>query len=209
MNLYSKHAGIIPSNVGAILSQLCTCLQPWFARSGTMTTSQSDVPVIIQCSYYQAASQHQALVLDAAYCYRCSMVCLLESWSICLYVRKHMVSPAKIAKPTEEPFTVWLWLCGLSWAQETMYQMGTQIPQKGQFQGTYLGTPTVNIYNKAMRPVAISTAAMHNAVLQFIGLTSLSISQLMMLAVVTIGKSTNNIFQLRLDKGLIVGMLRD
>jgi len=63
---------------------------------------------------------------DAAYCYRCSVVCQ----SVCLL--DTTVSPAKTAEPIEMLFGLWTRV-----SPESVYWVGARIPpqRKGQFGG--------------------------------------------------------------------------
>jgi len=69
---------------------------------------------------------HAVMCIDAAYCYRRSVVCV----SVCLLVTT--LSCVKTAEPTEMPFGA----CGLGWAQERCIKWGTgPLQEKGHFGG--------------------------------------------------------------------------
>jgi len=129
----------------------------WASLTGTrrrLSGITRKCPSCTGCQWYYLAAlqQRQALVLDAAYCCRCSVICVPVCLSVCLSV-EHNREPYKTAEPIEVIY-------GLRCTQETTFWVEHRIlPREGAlFGGGCVGTARgsilgiLNVIRKAAAP---------------------------------------------------------
>ena len=105
----------------------------WASLTGTrrrLSGITRKCPSCTGCQWYYLAAlqQRQPLVLDAAYCRRCSVICVPVCLSVCLSV-EHNREPYKTTEPIEVIY-------GLRWTQETTFWVEHRIlPREGALFG--------------------------------------------------------------------------